>query len=188
MRRPVPKYVPLHGHDWAVLCAEFSHDGTRIITGGEDNIAIIWDVSSGDPLLKLAGHTDSVTCVALSPDGKRALTGSQDNTVKLWDAHTGKEILTLLGHTEEVTSVSFSPDGRTVAHERPRRPNNPLADAALEVSLTVLTSPVLQEFCSQTWGPLAKLQNPPIPRRRILVSAEKRSAPSLCRVSKLAEF
>jgi WD40 repeat protein len=102
------------GHEWAVLCGEFSEDGDRVITGGEDNVAIIWDAESGDILLKLAGHTDRVTAVALSRDGTRALTGSQDNLVKLWDAHTGKEILTLTGHQEEITSVAFSPDGQSV--------------------------------------------------------------------------
>jgi WD40 repeat protein/serine/threonine protein kinase len=108
--------VPLKGHQWAVLCGQFSPDPDdhRVITGSQDKTAIIWDARTGDALVKLSGHTAAVMSVALSPDGTRALTGSQDNTAKLWDAKTGKEILSLPGHTQELTSVSFSPDGQHV--------------------------------------------------------------------------
>jgi hypothetical protein len=105
--------VTLTGHQWAVLCGQFSLDGERVITGSEDHTAILWNARTGDVELTLAGHTDSITSVAISPDGARVLTGSQDNVAKLWDAHTGKEILTLHGHQGELTSVSFSPDGHT---------------------------------------------------------------------------
>ena len=50
-----------------MLCGEFSSDGERVITGSEDNIAIIWDANSGEALLKLAGHTDAITSVDLQP-------------------------------------------------------------------------------------------------------------------------
>ena len=79
---------PLKGHEWAVLCGQFSPDGQRVITGSQDNTAIIWDADTGEELLTLAGHTAAVTSVAFSPDGTRVLTGSQDNSVKLWDAAT----------------------------------------------------------------------------------------------------
>ena len=108
----------LEGHDWGVLCGQFSPDGQRVITGSQDNTARIWDLTADDAEsskpLTLGGHTAAITAVAFSPDGTRVLTGSQDNTAKLWDAQTGKEILSLPGHTQEVTSVAFSPDGLSV--------------------------------------------------------------------------
>jgi WD40 repeat protein len=112
----------LKGHDKAVLSAVFSADGTRVLTGGDDNLAIVWDAATGKQLLAtdgqtplvLKGHTAGVTCVAFSPDGLRALTGSRDNTVKVWELKTGKELLTLKGHGQEVTTVAFSPDQRSV--------------------------------------------------------------------------
>lgn len=107
----IPEFA---GHTKPVLCGRFSPHGERAITGGDDNIAIIWDATSGQMLRKLEGHTAAVTSVAFSPDGNRVLTGSRDNSAKLWDANTGKEILSLPGHTQEVTAVSFSPDGRNV--------------------------------------------------------------------------
>jgi WD40 repeat protein len=104
----------LQGHRLAVLHARFSFDGRRVITGGEDFRAVLWDADTGLQLLALAAQTDRVTCVGFSPQGTRLLTGCGDRTVKLWDAATGREILTLSGHTREVTSVSFSPDGQSV--------------------------------------------------------------------------
>ena len=105
-----------------------------MLTGGEDNTAILWDTASRQPRLVMAGHTAAVTSVAFSPDGRRALTGSDDFTAKLWDTDVlmdepatppaevsgkspvpppaqAKEVLTLKGHGRQVTSVTFSPDG-----------------------------------------------------------------------------
>ena len=48
---------PLTGHLWAVFCGAFSADGRLIITGGEDNTAIVWDAATGEQLTTLAGHT-----------------------------------------------------------------------------------------------------------------------------------
>jgi len=104
--------VRLAGHQWAVLCGQFSRDGRQVLTGSEDNRAILWDAATGKPLATLAGHTGSVTAVAFSPDGRRMLTGSEDSTVKLWDAQTGKELFTLSGLREGVTAVGFSPTGQ----------------------------------------------------------------------------
>ena len=47
----------------------FSPDGTRILTGCEDNTARLWDAATGKPLATLAGHRAPVSAVAFSPDG-----------------------------------------------------------------------------------------------------------------------
>ena len=107
-------------HDQAVLCADFSPDGRRVLTAGEDNRAILWDAATGKPILELVGHTAAVTSVTISSDGKRAVTGSRDSTAKLWelkeeeDKTEGKELLTLKGHSQDVTTVAFSKDGQSL--------------------------------------------------------------------------
>jgi len=101
-------------HTQAVLCAIFSLDGKHVLTGGEDNRAILWDATSGTPLIELQGHTAAVTSVAISSDGKRAVTGSRDSTAKLWELEEGKELLTLKGHSQDVTTVAFSNDGHSL--------------------------------------------------------------------------
>jgi hypothetical protein len=105
-----------------LLSGAFSADGALIVTGGEDNVARVWNASTGAEVVTLSGHTGSVIAVAFSPVGMRVLTGSQDNTAKIWDLgqqagktaekQSGNELMTLNGHTQEVTSVAFAPDGR----------------------------------------------------------------------------
>jgi WD40 repeat protein len=107
-------------HTQAVLRAEFSPDGTRVLTAGDDNRAILWNALTGEPILQLQGHTAAVTSVCFSVDGKRAITGSRDATAKLWELKedAGKtdagELLTLKGHSRDVTAVACSKDGQSI--------------------------------------------------------------------------
>src|SRR5579863_5393770 len=83
----------LKGHSDDVSSVAFSPDGARIISGGFDKTARVWDVQTSREILTLQGHTQPVSSVAFSSDGKRIVTGSNDNTGRVWDAQTGREIL-----------------------------------------------------------------------------------------------
>jgi WD40 repeat protein len=91
-----------------------SPDETRIVTGGRDPIAQIWDAdefkSVGEPL----HHEHSVYAAAWSPDGRTVITGSFDKTARLWNAKTCQPIGQPLVHADYVMGAAFSPDGRTV--------------------------------------------------------------------------
>ena len=76
-------------HAGWVLSADFSSDGTRVVTGSDDNTARLWDTTTGALLATLSGHSSSVSNVTFSPDGSRVLTASWDNTARLWNAWTG---------------------------------------------------------------------------------------------------
>jgi WD40 repeat protein/serine/threonine protein kinase len=106
------------GHTGLVWSVAFSPDGKRIVFGGQDGTARVWDAEKGRELLALRGHTAPVRGVAYSPDGKRIVTGAGDPgrqaEAKLWDAGTGQELLALKGLSGEVWSVAFSPDGKRV--------------------------------------------------------------------------
>ena len=62
----------------------FSPEGTRVLTGSNDNTARLWEAATGKVVATLAGHAGAVRAVAFSPDGARVLTGSEDNTAQLW--------------------------------------------------------------------------------------------------------
>ena len=72
----------MKGHSGVIICVSFSADGGRIVTGGEDKLAIIWNAKTGKQLgLPLKGHSGTIFSVKFSPDGTMIITGSNDKLV-----------------------------------------------------------------------------------------------------------
>ena len=89
----------------------YSHDGSFIITAGEDNKIIVWDVFTGKQFSALLGHQNGITGISLHPDGIHLISSSTDSTVKVWDLKDEKCVKTIK-HTEPVCDVAFSTDGK----------------------------------------------------------------------------
>ena len=97
------------------IASEFLADGKTLVTGGQDNVAKLWDVATGKELHVLRGHGNAIESVAFSPDGKTLATGSWDATIRMWDVETGRAERALSGHGSAAGAVAFSPDGKTLA-------------------------------------------------------------------------
>ena len=119
--------LPLNGNTNLINTMIISPDGTRLVSGGWDGTARVWDISTGDKLSPLnagtaagellhtlVGHQAMVWSAAFSPDGSRLATGSLGE-LRLWDVATGRPLTTLIGHNSWVTALAFSPDGRYLA-------------------------------------------------------------------------
>ena len=106
----------LRGHDYSVRSVEFSHDGSKIVSGSYNKTIRVWDANTGVEMLPpLRGHNDYVRSVAFSHDGSKIVSGSEDETIRVWDANTGVEMLPpMRGHDRNVTSVAFSYDGSKI--------------------------------------------------------------------------
>jgi len=96
------------GQSISISTAIFSPDGMRIATGGHDDVARIWEASSGKPMASVSKPSPVVT---FSPDGLRIVTGSDDGKSRVWDAASGSLLATLSGHSMGLTDVAVSPDG-----------------------------------------------------------------------------
>ncbi len=103
--------VRMEGHTDALTSAEFSPDGSRVVTSARDKTARVWDAATGASKAILSGHLDSLESARFSPDGAKVVTASADKTARLWDAASGKLLFTLTGHTDRLSHASFSPDG-----------------------------------------------------------------------------
>ena len=51
---------------------------------GRDRLVRLWDVATGEELVRLPGHSDYVYSLAFSPDGKTLVSSSGDTTLRLW--------------------------------------------------------------------------------------------------------
>src|SRR5262249_35997465 len=104
------------GHRVGLCTYAFSPDGTRLVSGGEDQTARLWDSDTGVLLATCRGHASKVLGAAFRPAGARLGTPSSDGTVRKWDAATGREVEAAYErHTGEVITAAYSPDGQWVA-------------------------------------------------------------------------
>lgn len=97
----------------------FSPDGRTIAAGQRDDTVRLWEVSTGQALLRFEGHTGQVNSIAFSPDRRLLASGGEDTTIRVWDVEVGQLLYTLEESTSVVGSVSFSPDGLMLAAGSP---------------------------------------------------------------------
>ncbi|GAX37841.1 NB-ARC domain-containing protein [Nodularia sp. NIES-3585] len=99
----------------SILSLAFSDNGRLLATGDVNGEIHLWEIDSGQAVLRCIGHAGWVHSISFSPDGKMLCSASSDHTVKLWDVFDGSCLKTLTGHHQRVRSAAFSPDGRMIA-------------------------------------------------------------------------
>jgi WD40 repeat protein len=72
------------GDDNFVEYLAWSPDGQRIVSGGEDRTAQVWEAATGKTLLTY-DNTRAPAALAWSPDGKRVASVAS-KTVRVWQA------------------------------------------------------------------------------------------------------
>lgn len=63
---------------------DFSPDDTMLVTGTDDNIVRLWEVSSASLLTELSGHASQVFGVCFSPDGEKIASGANEGSILFW--------------------------------------------------------------------------------------------------------
>jgi WD40 repeat protein len=103
----------LIGHRGEVRNVDFSPDGERLATVGQDGTIHLWNLT-GQKLAQFQAHQEPIWSVRFSPDGQFLATASEDGTAHLWDL-AGNQLAQVEGHQHHVISVSFSPNGKFLA-------------------------------------------------------------------------
>ncbi len=116
---PPAKFRSLDGHEGPVRAVAFSQDGTRIISGSQDNTVRLWNAEGGQLLKSFRGHDGAVRTVAFADGDQVILSGSHDNSVRKWNINEYEEIRVLQGqvlegHVDSILSAAFSPDGERI--------------------------------------------------------------------------
>jgi len=84
---------PIQGHDDWIESVAFSPDGSKIISGSDNNTIQVWDTSTGVEMLPpLQGHNDFICSVTFSLDGSKIISVYSDKTTQMWDASTGVQL------------------------------------------------------------------------------------------------
>ena len=74
-------------HDARVNVLKFNSSGNILVSGGDDNLIVVWDMVSQRPLFKLTGHTQPITDLhILNFHGvDYVVSASKDGLIRVWD-------------------------------------------------------------------------------------------------------
>ena len=103
------KPVVLKGHEQAVVSAEFSPDGAKVLTASHKTTRVWSAEGVGEPVVLRGGHGP-----VRSP-GTRVVTASGDGAVRVWPVDGSGEPLVLTGHGDRVMGAVFSAKGDMLA-------------------------------------------------------------------------
>jgi len=110
------RVLTLQGHTDVVTSAQFSPDGTRIISGSHDRLAIVWNAVSGEIVTELAGNSDRIDHVAYSSDGRLIAAATGSDTVTVWNAETFQVQCSVREESKTpCRGLAFSHDGKRIA-------------------------------------------------------------------------
>jgi WD40 repeat protein len=100
--------------DWIRTLA-FTPDGKLLISGGDDNAILVWEVETGKFVRRLDGGNNWVMALSVSPDGKLLASAGFDKTIRIWDLAAGTKLKEIAANNQVVQSLAWSPDGRLIA-------------------------------------------------------------------------
>ncbi|EFN58035.1 hypothetical protein CHLNCDRAFT_20737, partial [Chlorella variabilis] len=106
----------LLGHTHYVVCCAFSAGSNLLVSGGFDEVVIVWDVVNCRPIKFIPGHSDPVSGVHFSGEpGLNELIASCsfDGLTRVWHTGTGRCQASLTDTANPALScVRFTPNGK----------------------------------------------------------------------------
>jgi WD40 repeat protein len=98
-----------------VTTAEFSKDGSRVLTASSDAVARIWRIPVDPAVVRranlvttLIGHSVGLSAAVFSADDSRVATTGEDSLAKVWNPETGRALASF-EHPRVVETAMFDP-------------------------------------------------------------------------------
>ncbi|KAF8453112.1 WD40-repeat-containing domain protein, partial [Terfezia claveryi] len=154
----------------------WSPDGVFFITGSMDNIARVWNASTGQCVRQIAEHNHYVQGVAWDPLNEYIATQSSDRSVHIYTLKTKDGQFTLAQHGK-ISKMDLPP--RRVSSGSPAPPDLPVRTGLLGDSSAVMASPAPSTPGTPTSFSLP--MNPPMlaaSRRSSFGSSRRSTSPS----------
>lgn len=108
-----PPWVKKQWHNGRVCCTVFSHDGSLLVSGGDDGQIHIFDGRSGKCLSTSSGHQSALLSISFPIDPKEFAALYSDGTVALLDSRSGDILWSIKGIGDTPPSyLALSLDGR----------------------------------------------------------------------------
>ncbi|KAJ2723107.1 60S ribosomal subunit assembly or modification protein [Coemansia sp. Benny D115] len=82
------------------------------VSGGGDDRAYLWDITTGETVAELAKHDDSVSCVQFSSDGSLVASGGMDGKINVYSS-SGAPCAVLEG-PDEIQWINWHPKGNVL--------------------------------------------------------------------------
>jgi len=106
-----------YGTKSIIYSLTLDHSNKKLMATGGDGTPIVWNIKTGEQVLKLDGHKSQIFAAGFSSNGKKIFTaGDNDQTIKIWNSKTGKLIHEYKDSlAENIRSALFSDDDKYFA-------------------------------------------------------------------------
>lgn len=111
--RTQSSHVGLHSASVpGILCMDIQAvDTNKILTGGNDKNAVVFNKETEQVVALLKGHSKRVTDAIFHPADEFVFTSSPDTTVRTWHVTTAQSLQVIRAHEGAVSGLSLHPTG-----------------------------------------------------------------------------
>lgn len=102
-------------HDDGILSLRLSAKGDRLLSGGADKMARLWDAGTRQLIAFYEGHTNHIHAVAFNAGATQIATAGADREIKVWDVPTREQDVSLGDKKSVYAGLAWTPDGKVLA-------------------------------------------------------------------------
>ena len=100
-------------HSMDVYSISISHDDTRILSAGKDNLLVLYDLVAGSSIYKNESNQNrTITCIVFGPDDELIAYSNSGGMIYIKNLKTNELLQSFKAHEGPVTKIAYSPDGR----------------------------------------------------------------------------